>query len=106
MHYDQLTSLSDHDRLTIAQGRLRAEFKSHLILVAPLSVADALAVLQKKGDEPTGSVGIYRSKPDTTKWMVCFGDWRELGIFEAREPATEAEKRLMRFDWQAAIPLN
>ncbi len=102
MDYSQLAALSDADRLTIAQGRLRAEFRSHLILVAPLSAYEAAKVLRQKGDEPSGSVGIYQSRPDTSAWMVCFADWRELGIFQAREPMTETEKKMMSFDWQSA----
>lgn len=102
MDCSQLAAFSEADRLAIAQGRLRHEFRSHLILVAPLSTDDARKILEQKGEEPSGSVGIYQARPDTNQFLVCFADWRELGIFEAREPVTETEKLVMNFDWQSA----
>ena len=86
MDYSRLAALTNHERLAAAQGRLRHEYNSNLILVAPLSTEDARIVTPQTGAVPSGIVNIYRCREDLSLWLVYFADWRELGFFVARDP--------------------
>lgn len=91
MNYDQFTKLDAEQQQQLAQGRLIAEFNQRLLVTGQPTEAQREMVHKTLSTEPAHALLVFHSPVKEQDLIVCFRDWKDAGIFIAREPVSEVE---------------